>query len=210
MIWHSNYRFWVLTAGVFILMSLTQPVFGQNLQNPGKALSISGGLGGNFSYYNMNGIPPRRSPYGYSVFGNINLRIYGRKLPFSVAINQQGSRFSQPFRQIGVSPHYKWVKLHLGYRTMQFSEFTLNGATFLGAGTELTPGKFRFKAMLGRFRSAREKSSDLYRLPQFERNGYALSAGYGQETFIDFVFFKASDKPNSISNPDSIQGLRQP
>ncbi|MCA1763640.1 MAG: hypothetical protein ABR574_00650 [Cryomorphaceae bacterium] len=199
-----------------VLIVFTILIFGaghataQNLDNPGKPVTISGSLGGNLSFYDMNGIPARRNPYGYSLFGNVNLRIYGVSLPFSVAINQQGSRFSQPFRQIGVSPQYKWAKLHLGHRIMRFSEFTLNNVTFLGAGTELTPGKFRFSAMIGRFREARESAGDLFRIPQYERNGYAISAGYGKETYVDVVFFKAADKRNSISNPDEIEGLATP
>lgn len=199
---------------VIVLVSIislnTLQITAQNLENPGKPVTISGSLGGNFSYYDMNGIPARRNPYGYSLFGNVTLRIYRVSLPFSVAINQQGSRFSQPFRQIGVSPQYKWAKLHLGHRIMRFSEFTLNNVTFLGAGTELTPGKFRFSAMVGRFREARETSGDLFRIPQYERNGYAVSAGYGTDTYVDVVFFKASDKRNSIDNADEIEGLAPP
>jgi hypothetical protein len=195
---------------ICIILVGSQYGYGQTIAKGQKPVSISGALGGNLSYYNMNGIPERRLPYGYSLFGNVNLRLYGWSLPFSIAISQQGTSFTQPFRQIGVSPNYKWIKLHLGYRVMQFSEFTLNNVTFLGAGVELRPGKFRFSAMVGRFREARREAGDLFRVPQFERNGYSFSIGAGKKSHVDLVFFKASDEVNSISDPDSIAGLHSP
>ncbi|MBK6370290.1 MAG: hypothetical protein IPF64_10820 [Flavobacteriales bacterium] len=35
---------------------------------------------------------------------------------------------------------------------MNFSELTMSGQRFFGAGVELTPGHFRFAAMYGRLR----------------------------------------------------------
>ena len=74
-------------------------------------------------------------------------------MPFSLTWynhSKKGS-FYQPFNQFGISPTYKWLKVHLGYRNLTFSEFTLSGYTFLGAGVEATPGKFRFGAVYGKF-----------------------------------------------------------
>lgn len=197
-------------ALLVLCLGFSPDLLGQNLEYKGKAFSISGGLAGNLSYYNMDGIPARRNPYGYSLSGNVTMRIYGVTLPFSVMLNQQGTTFSQPFSQYGVSPYYKWVKLHLGYRSMRFSEFTLNGVTFLGAGLELTPGKFRFSAMVGRFREARAEAGNLYRIPQYKRNGYAISAGFGKETFVDLTLFQASDKLSSLQMADTIGYLPSP
>lgn len=201
---------WIPMIALIVLGSFARETTAQDLGNLGKPVTISGGLGGNFSRYDMSGIPARRSPYGYSLYGNVTLNIYGVSLPFSVAISEQGSSFSQPFREYGVSPHYKWAKIHLGHRSMRFSEFTLNGVRFFGAGLELTPGKFRFSAMTGRFREAREEPERLYRIPQYERRGYAFMVGVGEETFVDVSFFKAEDKVGSISQPDSIPFLAKP
>jgi hypothetical protein len=132
--------------GLFVIFMVGNG-YGQKIDPKAKPLKIRGSLGGSFNYYNMQGVTQRRLPYGYSLFGSVNLSIYGWSLPFSVAISQQGTAFSHPFARYGVSPEYKWVKLYLGYRNMRFSEFTMNGITFLGAGVELTPGKFRFSAM---------------------------------------------------------------
>jgi len=39
-----------------------------------------------------------------------------------------------------MSPYYKWITIHVGYRNINYSQFTLAGHTILGAGIELHPG----------------------------------------------------------------------
>ena len=177
---------------------------GQTIDPAAKPVQVSGSLGGNFSYYSVSGIPQRRQPYGYSLFGNVNLRLYNFSIPFTVAVSQQGTSFSQPFSRFGVSPEYKWAKLHLGYRNMSFSEFTLGGVTFLGAGVELTPGKLRFAAMYGRLRKAVEYPKTAFEIPQYKRMGYGVKIGYGDKSYIDLSIFTAKDIINSIALPDTI------
>ena len=66
--------------------------------------------------------------------------IYGLSLPFSFNVSQYSESYEDPFTQFGISPSYKWAKLHLGYRSIQFSPFVFDGQNFLGAGVELNPG----------------------------------------------------------------------
>ena len=152
---------------LIVITLLCCPEFsvGQTIDTKAKPFQISGVLGGSMSYNHMSGISQRRQPYGYRLFGSVNIKLYGWSFPFSVAISQQGSSFSQPFSLYGVSPQYKWVKLHVGYRNMRFSEFTLGGVTFLGGGVELTPKKFRFSAMYGRLRKAVEYPKNQFEIP---------------------------------------------
>lgn len=186
-------------------MSLTSfSSHAQTIDPNAKPFQISGSLGGNFSYYSVHGIPERRQPYGYSLFGAVNIKIYNISVPLSVAISKHGTNFSQPFSRFGLSPEYKWVKVYAGYRNMRFSEFTLNGITFLGGGVELTPGKFRFSAMAGRLRKAIQVPDNPFEIPQFKRNGYGFKIGYGDKSFIDLSFFHAQDDLNSLQNPDSL------
>lgn len=193
----------LLTLLVFLLCSLYSN--GQTIDPKAKPIQVSGVIGGSFSYNKMSGIEQRRQPYGYRLFASVNIRVYGWSFPFSVAISQQGSSFSQPFSFYGVSPQYKWIKLHLGYRNMNFSEFTLGGVSFLGAGVELTPKKFRFSAMYGRLRKAVQEPKNRYEIPQYERNGFGAKVGFGDKTFVDLSLFSAKDNVNSLQNPDSLQ-----
>lgn len=190
---------------IIVVFSCPQLSDGQTIDTKAKPFQISGVLGGSMSYYDVSGIPQRRQPYGYRLFGSVNIKLYGWSFPFSVAISQQGSSFSQPFSLYGVSPQYKWIKLHLGHRNMKFSEFTLGGVTFLGGGVELTPKKFRFSAMYGRLRKAVEEPKNQFEIPQFERKGYGFKIGVGDKTFIDLSVFSAKDILSSLRNPDSLQ-----
>lgn len=201
--------FYLSCAFAFFFLMGSFDTYGQKVDPDAKPFQISGSLGGNLSYYSVNGIPKRRQPWGYSLFGAVNMKIYNFSIPFSVAISQQGTRFSQPFSRFGASPEYKWVKLHLGYRNLKYSEFTLNGVSFLGGGVELTPGKFRFSAMAGRFKKAIETPESAFERPQFKRMGYGVKIGYGEQSFIDFSFFHAKDDVTSLENIDSLD-LRTP
>jgi hypothetical protein len=92
--------------------------------------------------------------------------------------------------------------LHLGHRNLTFNPYTLAGHTFLGAGVELTPKKWRFAAMYGRLRQGLEidTATNTVRIPTFRRKGYGFKVGYGSETnFIDLMYFHAKDDSTSIT-----------
>lgn len=194
---------WILF--VLILPCCSGFINGQTIDPNAKPFQISGSLGANVSYNTISGIQARRQPYGYGIFGSINIKLYGWSLPFSIAISQQGTSFNQPFSRYGISPEYKWIKLHLGYRNMRFSEFTLGGVTFLGVGVELTPKKFRFSAMYGRLRKAVGEPMNQFETSQFERKGYGFKIGVGDKTFIDLSLFSAKDILGSLQFPDSLE-----
>ena len=194
---------------MILLIASVTTNYGQDIESIDKEnpVQLTGGLSFNSSFYNANGIPKRRSPFSYSLSGSPVLTLYGISMPFTFTYSDEQSNFSQPFNRFGVSPYYKWVKLHLGYRNVKFSPYTLGGQTFLGAGIELTPGILRFGAIYGRFRESIEEDlslpgdSGLYRapLPSYARKGYAFKLGIGnQDNYIDFIYFKAKDDPNSL------------
>ena len=184
-------------------------VVGQDFDNLSekKPVSLSGGLSLSNSFYGATNIPNRRAPYSYVINANANFRLYGVTIPFYFIYTDEQSSFSQPFNRFGLSPHYKWATLHLGYRNVSFSPFTLAGHTFLGAGIELNPGVLRFGAVYGKFQEAISEDTtgipgnDLYQmpLPSYQRNGYAVKVGIGSEkNYFDLIFMKAQDDSTSI------------
>ena len=179
-----------------------------NLKNA-KPVTISGGIGLSSVFYNANGIENRQTPFSYGVNANLNLSLYGvLSLPVSfVWYSQQSSTFNYPsFNRFGLSPKYKWITAHFGYRNMRLSEFTLNGHTFLGAGVELTPGKFRMAAMYGKFNQ--NSDNDPYMadsIPRFTRKGWAVKVGYGTEkNFIDVSMLRIGDQKQKDSPPSYV------
>ena len=193
----------------------------------GDPLTISGGTGLNLRSYNAYGGPLRQDPFFYALNANVNFRIYRLNVPFSLVVTARNSESSLPnwkeltnalkndirnniqaqrdrFIRFGMSPHYKWIKLHLGNRAMNFSKFTLANLNFYGAGTELTPGNWRFSAMYGRLAKAEPIDLSLVtpNLPIYQRIGWGAKLGYGTEQqSIDLMIFKAHDDPNSIFIP---------
>ena len=180
-------------------------LFGQDIEQVAqeKPFEWSGSIGGNSTFYGVSGIPERSNPFIWNVSANLTGKFYGFTLPFSFTLGKHNSSFSRPFLQAGISPSYKWVKLHLGKRSMNFSKYTLAGHLFDGAGIELTPGNFYFSAMYGRFRKARdfdENLEDRFYKAVFKRTGYAVKIGVqNEESHFSLSYLQAEDDPNSLS-----------
>ncbi len=196
-------RVYLILVLSFLMGSLGAQDLG-NLKNS-KKFKMSGSISLGSFFYNSKGIDARQSPYGYSLGANLNFRIYGISVPFYASFNEQGGAFQHPFNRYGISPKYKWIRLHLGWRSMNMSEFSLSNTTFLGAGVELTPGRFRFSAMYGKLKQSAALENINYGRPQFDRKAMAVKVGYGtKKSFIDFIVFKAKDDTLSLTAPDSV------
>ena len=164
-------------------------------------VSLSGNVYTGSYLYGANGIDPHRSPFSGYIGGNLNLSIYKFNIPFSFILSEQERSFQQPFNQFGLSPKYKWLTLHGGYRNLSWSDYTLGGHTFLGGGIELTPGKFRFGAMYGKFTRATQTDTidNFISTPAFDRYGYTVKLGVGSSTnYVDLIVLHAKDDPSSI------------
>ncbi len=186
----------------------------QNLEGIGKQkpFTFHGDLANNLVVYHVSGIAARRQPFTYVMSGNFVASFYGISLPFSFTLSDQQRNYSQPFNQFGLSPSYKWITVHAGYRNIRYSDFTLSGHTFAGVGIELTPKKFRFSLIDGRFNQS--TSSNTYAkvdsLPYYRRNGVALKIGVGdKKTFVDLISLRIHDVATSLPY-DSIYPGRTP
>lgn len=166
-----------------------------------KDFSLHGNLHAQLTSYSANGIQDRQEPLYWLINGNFTPTIYSIEIPISFIITEQERSYIQPFNQFGLSPSYKWIKLHLGYRNMNFSQYSLSGQTFLGIGIELKPNNFRIAAMQGRFQKAiEEDTSNYYSTPSYKRNGKALKIGYGTDNnFIDFIYLNGKDDTTSLN-----------
>ncbi|HWB28014.1 MAG TPA: hypothetical protein VG738_21220 [Chitinophagaceae bacterium] len=166
-----------------------------------KPFAISGAVQLRGVYYTASGIPANRSPYSYIFSGNPTFSIYGLSVPLNFTVSEQERSFRQPFNQFGISPHYKWITVHLGYRSVVFSPYTLAGYTMLGAGVELNPGKFRFGFMYGKLASATTLDTTTQSLVpfSFSRKAYAVRIGVGTDrTYFDISYLKAKDDDASV------------
>jgi len=164
--------------------------------------TIRGNVGASANFYSSNEVIYTRPSSAYNVYGSFMAKINKVELPFSFVINQYSKSKESPYIQMGISPTYKWAKLHLGYRNIPFSPLTFDGQSFKGVGLELNPEFFRFAAFYGRLNKAvnEDTASGYFRLPQYSRTGYGVKMGIGNSSrFIDLFYFHAKDDSSSAS-----------
>jgi len=176
---------------------------------------VSGGFGASAVFYDADGIPLRRDPFYWQLKANLNFTLGEISAPFSATLSQQERSFTQPYNQIGISPKYKAITTHIGYRSMSFSPYTLGGRVFLGGGIEVAPKDYWIQgsALYGRFARAVQTGGNdgaVVGIPTYERWGYGAKVRLGSNTNnLSLSFFRAKDKPNSI-RPDSSNGFLAP
>jgi hypothetical protein len=171
-----------------------------------KHFDIHGNIGLNLVGYGVWGIPSRASPFSAVISANITAKFYNIELPISIVIANKQKGYAQSFDQIGISPHWKWITLHGGYRNITFSNYTLAGHTFLGGGIELTPGLFRFGFIYGQFdrKTTGSNASTTDALPHFARRGFAVKLGVGNEkNYFDLLFLRIRDDSTSLQQADT-------
>lgn len=164
------------------------------------ALSGSLSLQGGPYFYSGDGTA-RNLPYFWNSTGTLTLSLWGWQAPFSYSVGSQERSWTQPFNRYGVSPYYKWMKLHLGFRSMRFNPYTFAGLQFYGAGVELQPRGFRFSAFYGRFNKpiAQDTLGSIIPVPAYRRMGMGVKIGVGsRRTFVDLMVFRAVDDTASI------------
>ena len=164
---------------------------------------INGSVTAKLQFYQTDRENPSRSPFMWYLQGNPVITVYGIVLPFSFRLSEQQRDFRQPFNQFGVSPYYKWAKLHLGYRSHNWSTYALAGHSIAGAGLELTPGKFQVGFATGRLlkpvKYLDNPENIKVQSPAYRRTGTALKLGYGSATNnFSLVILKAKDDSTSL------------
>ncbi len=170
----------------------------------GGSISLSGG-----PYLHFGDGLPRNNPFWWNINTAFQVSLYGWSIPFSANFGPDQRNFSQPFNRYGMSPRYKALTLHLGYRSMYFNRYSLSGLQFFGAGMELNPGIFRFSAFYGRFTKpvAYDSLASITPIPAYKRMGMGFKIGIGNQLrYIDLSFLKINDNPNSIDSLASLKG----
>jgi len=209
----SNIFIKTLLVGLF----LQNLALNAQIKNPvkGKAVSVTGMIGANHTYYSATGIPNRTLPLNFLYTGNLTANLFGKiRMPVSFSVSNQNInfshpfdrnyRFAQPFNRLILKPTYKGLTLHLGTASMSFSPYTLSGHRFDGIGLEYKPRNkpFYIGAMAGNLQKAvRMDTSFTVRnnRPSYKRTGWGLMGGLKKnQDKIELIFFTASDKINSL------------
>jgi hypothetical protein len=191
-----------------------------------KPVQLSGNLNFSLESYSVHGIEARRQPFTWMLSGAPTLTVLGVQMPFQLLLGNFENRFYQPFNQYGISPRYKWLTVHAGYRNVNFSPYTLAGFRMLGGGFEINTAYradgpktgLRFGAMYGRLNRSTALDSAQFAnplafrpLPSYSRMAYAFKVGVGHdEGFFDMSYLHGWDVERSLnsSQRDSIAPQR--
>jgi hypothetical protein len=204
--WNTWYSKSKCLYGSLLFLFLTLRALSQvnPVSSEDKAFRLTGNISLNTVAYASDRNQFGRDPLTSILSANISIRAFGIETPLFFVLSTLQKKYAQPFNQFGLSPRWKWVTLHLGYRNITFSEFTLAGHTFLGAGLELNPGILRFGFIYGRFDRVTGISPvfETDSLPKFARKGWAVKVGLGREQrFVDLIFMRIRDDSTSLHQP---------
>jgi len=189
------------------LAAFMLPVASQDLSNiRGTApFRISGSFGTQNTFYSSSNAFSYRNPWSNNLFANLNLSVYGMEIPLSFYFSNNNRGFNHPFAQFGMSPRYKSLQLHLGYRNMNFSPYTFSNITFLGAGLDFNWKVVRLAFFGGSLNQPNmgqvNPGMDPVRPTLFKRNAYGLKLGIGNtKNYFDLILFNARDDSTSINS----------
>lgn len=180
-----------------------------------KPVKLSGNLSFSMESYSVNGIPARRQPFTWTLSGAPTVTVLGVSMPFQLLLGNFENRFYQPFNQFGVSPRYKWLTVHAGYRNVNFQPYTLAGYRMLGGGVEINTAYkpdgprtgLRFGFMYGRLNRSTALDSAQFAnplafrpLPSYTRMAYAVKLGVGHDQgYFDVSYLYGWDVEGSLT-----------
>ncbi len=157
---------------------------------------VSGSIGTNLSFSDYSNRRSLQSPWAYTLSSSLNFKIAGISIPLSFAYANGDKRFTHPFVRFGLSPRYKNIRTHFGYRSMNLAPSIFSGKTFLGGGAEMNLGLFRFAGFYGFIEGNRKYTKEGYS-SEYDRKAYGVKLGIGNNRyFFDIIAFKAKDDAN--------------
>ena len=196
---------WLLPSvgGVGGGLSLAQSLTQHSIATIAKSdpLIITGSVGTQNTYYHSSVGSGYRSPWGNSVFANLNISVYGISMPFAFYYSNNNTSFNYPHLSFHIDPTYKNWRGHFGRSSMNMSTYIMN-MSFNGIGLEYTSSKLRFGAFYGELRNAinDDPSDPSARAPQYRRMGWGFKVGYGSGlTYLDLYLLRAYDQLNSVA-----------
>jgi hypothetical protein len=149
--------------------------------------------------YHAAGIERRRPAQSWRLSLSPQVTVFGEfGAGLNILVSSEGSDLRQNISQFGFNPRYRWITLHVGDFTQDYSPYTLQGSRIRGGGFDLRPGWLRFSVQGGQAqRTVAAGATSL----AYRRNLYAASAGVGRDgsSFIDLIVVRAKDDVSSLA-----------
>ncbi len=182
-------------------------LYGQQLDQIGKndPLKIDGGLSWDQLY--RENTYRDGNPWSMVATGRLNASLYGLSVPVSFTWSNERWTYTQPFNQFSLAPSYKWVTLYLGWSSMSFSPYGLNGHQFAGVGVDVRASdNFTLSAMHGRLQKEMEGDSVKGFDPAYRRMGTGIKGIYNFDKgeVSASIFHGADDTEKPVEYIDSL------
>ncbi len=178
--------------------------FAQSIDQIAKSdpLIITGAIGTQNTFYHSSTGYDGRAQLSNTLYVNLDISFYGINMPFSFYLSNGTTSWSYPYFSLSMSPSWHDWTLHLGERSMSFSNYVYN-SPFYGVGVEYGGHNIRFGAFYGRLKRAisDDPTDPAARSPQYSRYGWGFKIGYGTgKNYLDLFIFKAKDRIGSIDD----------
>lgn len=202
-------------------------------QNKDKTINIDGSIvlyydGYTYEVTNYSSFRPSNPSDLLRLNINANLTIGNYlSIPFGINVSNQKVSYNlpnlpeenlfsyvrNPRNNIHIDPKYKWIQLHLGSHTPNYSQLTTGDIQIFGVGVEMNPGKFILSANYGKSQLAIEPDPILNIAGAYDQKIYGIQLGIGKIEKSKFVlnFVKIEDDIFSVVNKpigiDPISGI---
>jgi len=172
-------------------------------QNVVQAISHPVTFGGQMvttgQLYDASGIAARWPGASYTIELTPQLTLFSDvSAGLDILLSSQGTRVRQSLNQFGLNPSWRWITLHFGDFTDDYTENTLQGTRVRGFGMDLTPGWFRFSVQGGQTQRAVFAGEGGATYAQHLYAGM-IGIGHQESSFLNFTIVKAKDDPNSLT-----------
>ena len=168
----------------------------QAIQNP---VRLSGDMVTSGQLYAHDGIAARWPDATYSIQFTPQITLFNDVTAgLDILVSSQGNQVRQSLNQFGLNPRWRWITLHFGDFSDDYTENTLQGTRVRGLGLDLKPGWFRFAFQEGQSQRATFAGTGG---ATYAQHLYAGLIGVGHEdaSFLDLTVVKAKDDPNSLA-----------
>jgi hypothetical protein len=201
-----------LISTLLLLPFFQKELYGQDIETVirAKPVKVTGFLSAGSQYLSDNRFNgDQYDPFGVSTTAGLTFNLYDVvSIPFTATwTNNQFQMNRREFRLFGLSPSYRWITLHGGYRSYNISPYLLTGRYILGGGVDITPGKFRFSAFYGNmvselnylFAAADPAAAEL---ELYKRRTVGGKIGFGSmANFFELHVIRAIDQTDTGNQP---------
>jgi len=168
----------------------------QAIRNP---VQLGGQITTMGQLYGVSGIPARWPGASYDIEMTPQITLFNDiSAGLNILVSSQGSQVRQSLNQFGFNPSWRWITLHAGDFTDDYTDNTLQGTRVRGFGLDLRPGWFHFSLQGGESQRAVAAGAGG---AAYARHLFAGQIGVGRPegSFFSLTFVKAKDDPNSLT-----------